>query len=259
MDERHPIHVTLRALPRTPSFRSELVAQLARGVFAELSQRKRPVQRRLDGAGGRDSGGGRDGGGDRDDDGAREATEAATSRPPRKDRTWRRLPRATDRAASRFHVVHYSLQDDHVHLLVEAADQEALSCGMRRLVIRLAKRINDVVRRARHGRVWAGRYHRHDLTSPSEVRRALVYVLQNARKHGHTRPGRLDPFSSALSFRGWHRFASTESEDEPVRPWTWLLETGWSRAGPRGGLRLNELPKPSPQRPRRAPRRSAHA
>jgi hypothetical protein len=36
-----------------------------------------------------------------------------------------------------FRVVHYSVQGDHVHLLVEAADKETLPRGMQGLVIRM--------------------------------------------------------------------------------------------------------------------------
>ena len=36
----------------------------------------------------------------------------------------------------------------------------------------------------RKGAVWADRHHRRELTTPSEVRSAMVYVLQNYRRHG---------------------------------------------------------------------------
>ena len=47
------------------------------------------------------------------------------------------------RAASSdvFRVVHFSVQSDHVHLMVEAADKEALALGARGLVVRLARAI----------------------------------------------------------------------------------------------------------------------
>jgi putative transposase len=43
-----------------------------------------------------------------------------------------------------FRVVHWSVQSNHVHMIVEADDQEALTRGMRRITIRLAKRWNKL-------------------------------------------------------------------------------------------------------------------
>ncbi len=225
LDRRHPVHVTLRADARAPSFRTELVAAIARQVFEELSpQRALNRARRVVVM--------------------PEDPMRPEDRPPvegRKKRSApRRHPRATDAIAARFHVVHFSLQEDHVHLLVEAADARALSAGMRRLVIRLANRINRAVRHSRHGKVWGDRYHRRDLDSPTAVRNALVYVLQNGRKHGRVDRDMLDPFSSADEFDGW---ADLPRDDDipPLAPRTWLLGVGWIRAG--GRIRLAESPR----------------
>ena len=81
-----------------------------------------------------------------------------------------------------FRVVHYSVQSDHIHLIVEA-DSSALERGMRGFTIRTAKRLNRNVMK-RTGKVWADRFHRHDLRTPTEVRNAIVYVLANGSKHG---------------------------------------------------------------------------
>ncbi len=81
-----------------------------------------------------------------------------------------------------FRVVHFSVQRDHVHLLVEARSREALSSGMRGLAIRVALAVNRVL--VRKGRVWADRWHGRALTTPREVRAALVYVLMNVRSTG---------------------------------------------------------------------------
>ena len=88
------------------------------------------------------------------------------------------LLRATRRAAERFRIVHFSVQHNHVHLLVEASDRRALSSGMSGLAIRIACYVNDLL--SRHGRFWAERWHERALTTPLEVRRAIVYVLANA-------------------------------------------------------------------------------
>jgi putative transposase len=134
-----------------------------------------------------------------------------------------------------FRVVHFSVQVDHIHMIVEADDKMALSRGMRGLSIRLARRINQVA--GRRGMVFADRYHARALGSPHEVRHCLVYVLLNFRKH-LGRPAGVDPASSGFWFRGWKSPPSTEppgwsiDETVPVMPArTWLARQGWQRHG----------------------------
>jgi REP element-mobilizing transposase RayT len=117
--------------------------------------------------------------------------------------TLRRAIAGADRRDSeRFRITQYSVQYDHIHLLVEASDQQALSSGMRSVAIRIARSVNTLV--GRRGRFWADRWYGHTLTSPRQVRAALVYVLANFRKHSRRRlgPG-IDPFSSGAWFDGW--------------------------------------------------------
>jgi REP element-mobilizing transposase RayT len=147
----------------------------------------------------------------------------------------------------RYRVVHYSVQADHVHLVVEAADRVALSRGMQGLAVRLARAFNRVVRR--RGRVWGDRYHARELRSPREVRAGLVYVLMNHKKHGvatrscgDERVERaLDPYSSAAWFDGFAARAAPlavalramlPAETIPVASArTWLLRRGWRKRG----------------------------
>ena len=130
-----------------------------------------------------------------------------------------------------FRIVVYSLQRDHLHLICEPRDERALSTAMRRLAIRFSLRLNAVFGRP-SGRHWSGRYHRHDLTTPREVRNALVYVLLNGKKHGEAARDAhwMDPYSSAAEFDGWRDGASP-----PRRacgsPRFWLLAVGWRRHG----------------------------
>jgi REP element-mobilizing transposase RayT len=141
-----------------------------------------------------------------------------------------------------FRVVHYSLQRDHAHLLVEAHGKAALARGMKSVGARLARTANRVFRR--RGGVLDGRYHARILRTPREVRRALAYVLLNARRHFAKRFGsapaaaRLDPASSARWFDGWQWTpgstlgrACREEPREVARPRTWLLAVGWRRWG----------------------------
>jgi REP element-mobilizing transposase RayT len=142
-----------------------------------------------------------------------------------------------------FRLVHYSLQGNHAHLIVEASDRETLGRGMMAIASRLARAVNRVA--GRSGPVLSDRYHMRLLPTPKEVRSALRYVLLNARRHAAktravvTRNARVDPASSGRWFDGW-RVAPQSEEDtqmttdraSPVaRARTWLLRVGWRRHG----------------------------
>jgi len=142
-----------------------------------------------------------------------------------------------------FRIVHYSVQHDHVHLIVEADDQKALSTGMRSFAIRASKRVNRDGLRRKRGAVWGDRYHRRDLPSPTEVRYSLVYVLANGVKHGVVERGTIDPCTSGPWFEGWVTPLVAPIEPRPTEPpSTWLLRDGWSDVHP-GFLFPSEAPK----------------
>ena len=140
-----------------------------------------------------------------------------------------------------FRVVQFSVQGDHVHLMVEAQDKAALSSGARGLVIRGALAINRLLKRT--GRVWGDRYHARELATPREVRNALVYVLMNHKKHGLRDRGHIDPCSSAPWFDGF-QVTLPPPPEHPVTcyPRTWLASVGWRR---HGLIAPTESPKPS--------------
>ncbi|MDB5215493.1 MAG: hypothetical protein JWO86_3420, partial [Myxococcaceae bacterium] len=142
-----------------------------------------------------------------------------------------------------FRITHYSVQQDHIHIIVEAEDKVTLSNGMRSFAVRVAMRVNSRILGRRSGRVWGDRYHRRDLTSPSDVRNALVYVLANHLKHGEYEVGLLDPCSSGPWFTGWSHALEPPAELSPVQPAaTWVLRKGWSTLGG-GPIRLGEVPR----------------
>jgi hypothetical protein len=152
------------------------------------------------------------------------------------------LRRALDR--KEFRVVHYSIQRDHLHALVEADDPAGLGRGMKALGSRLAWTVRRVFRRT--GRVLSDRYHLHVLRAPREVRNALAYVLLNARKHAaalgrRVRPSwRVDPASSSRWFEGWReRIMPPPDPPAVAEARTWLHRTGWRR---HGRLSLDEMP-----------------
>jgi putative transposase len=129
----------------------------------------------------------------------------------------------------RFRVVHFSVQTDHVHLLLEGDGHIALQRGLQGLAIRVAKAVNRTL--GRRGKLWADRYHARVLATPREVRHALVYVLQNVRKHLRGVRG-LDPRSSARWSSGWRTPIVVPPGASPVAPArTWLAGVGWRRHG----------------------------
>ena len=134
-----------------------------------------------------------------------------------------------------FRVVEYSVQDDHLHLIVEAQDNDALARGMKSFSVRANRLFNAAHGRGR-GRVWADRYHRRDLTSARQVRNAIVYCLANYKKHHGVGSGvrRIDPCSSARWFTGWNAVREHHEEDGP-RPsevaQTVLLGRAWQMHG----------------------------
>jgi len=91
----------------------------------------------------------------------------------------------------------YSIQANHIHLIVEAADRRALSRAMKGLCVRIARRLNRAT--GRKGTVFADRYHAHILRTPREVRNAVRYVMENRRIHAERRGEiwhrKIDPFA----------------------------------------------------------------
>ena len=132
-----------------------------------------------------------------------------------------------------FRVVEFSVQDDHLHLIVEADDSDALARGMTSFSVRANRLFNAAHGRGR-GQVWADRYHRRDLTSARQVRNALVYCIQNYKKHQVVTSGapRIDPCSSARWFTGW---TAIRQQDDGERPSevarTVLLQRAWQKHG----------------------------
>jgi len=126
-----------------------------------------------------------------------------------------------------FRLIHFSLQSNHMHFIVEGDSRPTLASGLQGLAIRMARALNRLWKRM--GSVFADRYHDRILQSPREVWNALRYVLCNARKHGAwTSRTRHDPFSSAAWFDGWRGGPPKTEEPSPAAPArTWLLRTGW--------------------------------
>ncbi len=143
-------------------------------------------------------------------------------------------------STAHFRLLQFSIQGDHVHLLVEADDSQTLQRGMQGLAIRVARAVNRAVGRV--GAVWADRYHSRPLRTPREVRNAIVYVLQNWKKH-RREPRGVDPCSSGPWFAGWRTCVQHVVGPSPTRPpRTWLARVGWLRYGRLG---VDEGPRPA--------------
>ena len=95
-------------------------------------------------------------------------------------------------------MVHFSVQGNHVHLIVEAPDAVQLGRAMKGLEVRMARALNKVMRRS--GPVFSDRYHAHLLRSPRETRFAVRYVLENHAVHAlrerRPPPSGVDPLCS---------------------------------------------------------------
>lgn len=134
-----------------------------------------------------------------------------------------------------FRITHFSVQGNHVHMLVEAADRRAMSNGLRALLIRFARALNTVMESS--GSRFQDRYHESILETASAIRRCLRYVLENHARHmsklGKRAPA-IDLFSSAPWFDGYRTDVAVPppTGDPPVSSArSWLLANGWRRLG----------------------------
>jgi REP element-mobilizing transposase RayT len=138
-----------------------------------------------------------------------------------------------------FAVIHYSVQHNHLHLMIEAADNKTLARGMQSLSVRIARNLNKLLRRK--GTVFSDRYHLRVLKTPTETRLCLLYILNNSKKHAKQdgvplAPSWVDPFSSASRFDGWLNFPSRYATYgiEPAElpgARSYLLNHAWRKRG----------------------------
>ena len=119
----------------------------------------------------------------------------------RTHRCFRALQRSFARGCERFgfRLIDFSVQGNHIHMIVEAPDVMALGRAIKGLAVRMARALNKVM--SRRGPVFADRYHTHLLVSPIEAFQAIRYVLENwavhAARENRSAPQGPDPYSSA--------------------------------------------------------------
>lgn len=140
-----------------------------------------------------------------------------------------RISRCLETALGRFglRVIEYAVLGNHIHLIVEADDARALARGIQGLSIRIAKSLNLLMNRS--GPLFADHYHARLLTTPTELVRAIAYVLRNYEHHFGS-PER-DAFSSEALPR-------EDRRAQLAIPVSWLLTVGWRRASPADLRRL---------------------
>jgi len=157
-----------------------------------------------------------------------------------------------------FRIVHLSIEDDHLHLIVEAGDHAALATGIRGFESSAAQRLNRAISLStgtkRVGKVFDDRYHSREIASPTQARNTISYVLiirRHGRDHGiESMFWDVDYYSSGPAFDGWKELEHSpflfQTPDYPrlsvSRPRTWLLSKGWRKAGP---ISMREVPGPS--------------
>jgi len=111
-----------------------------------------------------------------------------------------------------FRIVYACVLGNHLHLVAECDSAEALARGMASLGTSIAMRLNRVT--GHRGAGFQDRYVVRELRTPTEVARAVAYVVGNEKHHGfeHRAPSALAPPVTWLLSEGWKRVASTGTE-----------------------------------------------
>jgi REP element-mobilizing transposase RayT len=104
-----------------------------------------------------------------------------------------------------FRIVFACVLGNHLHLIGECDSEGSLAQAMRSLGTSIAMRVNRAT--DHRGAVFDDRYFVRPLRTPTEVARAVTYVLDNEKHHGFER-------RDLLAF---------------AAPQTWLLSAGWKR------------------------------
>ena len=138
----------------------------------------------------------------------------------RSARAWRRIRQAFEQARGRFGVrlIEYAVEGNHLHLILEADGSEALSRAMQGLAIRIAKALNAMM--GLRGGVFDDHYFAHLLRNPTELVRAIRYVLRNHERH----------FGEASTAYTSAALTSAERVAILSLPLGWLLNAGIHRA-----------------------------
>ncbi|MEI8348179.1 MAG: transposase [Pseudomonadota bacterium] len=96
-------------------------------------------------------------------------------------------------------VIHFSLMNNHLHLLIETENKKALAKALQSFAISFTKRLKNF-NGLKKTPIFKERYFCHILKSLREVKHAIHYILMNGKKAGLSRYD-IDPYSSAINLR----------------------------------------------------------
>lgn len=109
-------------------------------------------------------------------------------------------------------VIHYTLEYNHVHLLVESVDNKILHKGMQSFGITISKAINKI--KQTKGAVYKNRYHLRIINSAKQLKNVLHYIFSNGIKHKRTN-SKIDLFNSMIAESKIHQIYPKEA----IRIW----------------------------------------
>lgn len=129
-------------------------------------------------------------------------------------------------------ILHFSMQSNHIHLILEAVNNEVLTKGMRSLTVTFAKGLNK-------GRVQIERYHLHVLKTLRETKNAIQYVLFNQHRHEKGIYTKIDGYSSLIHLKEGHKIVQHYAQRMKItieikRQERWDLDVGQSYLTRRG-------------------------
>jgi REP element-mobilizing transposase RayT len=104
-------------------------------------------------------------------------------------------------------VIHYSLEYDHIHLLIEADDNFILGKGMQAFGVTFSKALNRM--RKMRGAVYKHRYHFRKIIGARQLKNVLNYLFTNGLKH-NTAKSILNPFNSIRAEKKFKLFYKRE-------------------------------------------------
>lgn len=90
-------------------------------------------------------------------------------------------------------VIHYTLEYNHIHLLVEASGHKIMHKAMQAFGISFSKAINKI--KQVNGHVYKHRHHLRKITSSIDLKNVLRYIFHNGIHHKRTY-SLIDPYNS---------------------------------------------------------------
>lgn len=120
-------------------------------------------------------------------------------------------------------IIHYTLEYDHVHLLVETDNKTALARGMQSFGISFSKSINKI--KKAQGKVFKTRYHYRKLKTPAEVKNVFNYIFGNSLKHKKA-ISIVSPYNSLMAIDNFSNLypGFEEMIEDIIRKSTYLFE-----------------------------------